>query len=190
MQTIFIALRCSLVLLLLCGGLYNVVTTKLAAQLFPEQASGSLLQLNGQVVGSALMGQTFTLPQYLQGRPSAIAYDPRNTAGSNFGPTHPDLAKRVQADSLTITQRDHVNAADIPVDLLAASGSGLDPHISPEAARLQLPRIAQTRQLTLEQVNQVFMQHLESLQWGFFGQARVNVLQFNLALDALTLHGR
>lgn len=179
------ALRFCIVSLLLCGGLYNLVTTQLASVLFPYQASGSLLMKDQKIIGSSLIGQSFTADKYLQGRPSANQYDPMSAAGSNWGPQHPDLAQRVLKDAQFIQQRDQVDITNIPIDLLAASGSGLDPHISPAAAHLQLPRIAQARQLTLDQVKQLLMQHQQAPQWGIFGQARVNVLSFNLALDTL-----
>lgn len=181
------ALRFCILSLLLCGGLYNLVTTQLAALLFPQQANGSLLLKAETIIGSSLIGQTFTTEKYLHGRPSANQYDPRSAAGSNWGPKHADLIQRITQEAQHIQQRDQVAIENIPLDLLAASGSGLDPHISPAAAVLQLPRIAQARQLTLDQVKQVLIQHHQPPQWGIFGQERVNVLQFNLALDALPI---
>lgn len=185
LHAITTALRCSLVLCLLCGGLYNFLTTQLAGYLFPYQAAGSLIKQQDHITGSALIGQNFTQANYLHGRPSAINYDPRNAAGSNWGPAHPNLRARVMQASAVIQNSHTVQANQIPVDLLTASGSGLDPDISLESAQLQLPRIAIVRQIPPDQLNQLLMQQQQLPQWGIFGQPRINVLQFNLALDSL-----
>lgn len=179
------ALRFSLVMLGLCGIAYSGATTAVGGLLFPEQAKGSLIERDGIAVGSVLIGQPFTAPGYFHGRPSAVAYDPTVTGGSNLAPSNPDLRARVAADSESIQLREGVKAEWIPVDLLAASGAGLDPHISPEAAELQVTRVAQARGLSKAQVADLIASHTEGRQLGLFGQPRVNVLLLNLALDEL-----
>lgn len=178
------ALRAAMVFLVLCGVLYTGIATLLGGLLFPHQAKGSLIEHNGEVVGSSLVGQPFVSPQYFYGRPSAANYDPTATGGSNLAPSNPALRERVKADSAQIQAKESVSADSIPVELLASSGAGLDPDISPEAARLQAPRVAAARGLSESAVLEAIEQHIQGPQWRIFGQPRVNVLQLNLAMDA------
>lgn len=131
-----------------------------------------------------MVGQPFESPQYFYGRPSAADYDPTATGGSNMAPSNPELRDRAVSDSSRIQAKEGVAANAIPVDLIAASGAGLDPHISPEAAELQALRVAVARGLPVETVLETIKQHREGPQWGVFGKPRVNVLELNLALDA------
>lgn len=181
------ALRACLLLTLLTGLLYPLLITAIA-QLFPKQAGGSLIEHDGRVVGSALIGQSFTQPQYFWGRPSATSpqpYNPLASGGSNQGPLNPALAEAVKQRIAALKQADPGNAAPIPVDLVTASASGLDPHISIAAAQYQLARVARARGLDEAEVNALLEQHNEDRQFGFFGEPRVNVLELNLALDEL-----
>lgn len=173
-------LRFSLLMFTLAG-LYSAVSTGLNQAVFPDQATGSMLKRDGQIVGSALVAQPFSDERYLLGRPSAVATDPRNTAGSNLAVDNPQLQSRVQETSAQLSQRFGVAATQLPVDLLATSGSGIDPDISPAAAMLQAFSIAKARQCELAKVQQIIEQYKET---PLLGPARVNVLQVNLALDA------
>lgn len=166
------------------GVLYPVVTTLISGAIFPAQANGSLITRNGQVVGSSLIGQPFSGDRYFIGRPSAAGngYDPTAASGSNLAGSNPALRERVQADSAAIAQRESVTPAQIPADLVTASGSGLDPHISPEGAAIQVARVARARGLSGAQVQQAVSAATEA--GGLIGQDRVNVLRLNLALDA------
>lgn len=177
------ALRGALVLMLLCGVLYPLFTAWVGGMLFPYQATGSLIERDGQVIGSALVGQPFSAPGYFHGRPSAVGYDAFAVSGSNWAPSNPDLRERAQASSRAITAADGVAPERIPVDLVAASGSGIDPHISPEAAQLQIERVAAARGLPPATVAALVAAHRETPDLGVLGQPRVNVLQLNLALD-------
>lgn len=181
------ALRAVIVFLVLCGLLYTGVATFLGGLLFPHQATGSLIDRYGEIVGSSLVGQPFESPVYIYGRPSAANYDPTATGGSNLAPSNPALRERVRADSARIGAKEGVSADRIPVDLLAASGAGLDPDISPEAARLQAGRVAAARGLPEQTVLGIIDEHTQRPQWSVFGQARVNVLLLNLALDHLAI---
>lgn len=170
----------------LCAGLlYPAVATLAGGALFPAQAQGSLVQRDGVAVGSRLVAQGFTGDGYFQPRPSAAGYDPRAAAGSNLAPSNPALRERVAASSAGIAAREGVAAADIPVDLVTASGSGLDPHLSPAAARLQVARVARSRGMPVESVQAAVDANTLPPTFGVFGQSRVNVLELNLALDAL-----
>ena len=175
-------LRFAVVLVVVFGLLYPLVVTLLGGALFPSQANGSLITRNGAVVGSSLIGQTFSGARYFIGRPSAAGagYDPTSASGSNLAPSNPDLKKRVQADAATIARREGVPGSQIPVDLVTASGSGLDPDISPEGAALQVRRVAQARGLTEAQVRAAVERHTNR---SPLGPARVNVLALNLDLD-------
>jgi K+-transporting ATPase ATPase C chain len=183
-------LRPALVLLgaltLITGLLYPLVVTGVAQVLFPRQANGSLILIDGKPVGSSLIGQPFDAPKYFWGRPSATSPFPYNAAassGSNLGPTNDALMKAVQAriDALKIADPD--NPLPLPVDLVTASGSGLDPHISPAASEYQIRRIARVRGLDETDVRRLVAQHTEGRQFGVLGEPRVNVLELNLALD-------
>jgi len=185
-------LRPALVLLaaltLITGLLYPLVVTGVAQVLFPRQANGSLILLDGRPVGSSLIGQPFDAPKYFWGRPSATAPFPYNAAassGSNLGPTNDVLIKVVQARVHALKTADPDNSLSLPVDLVTASGSGLDPHISPASAAYQVRRIAHARGMEEDMVRQLVSQHTEGRQLGILGEPRVNVLALNLALDTL-----
>lgn len=182
LKNLFTGLRFALMMLLLCGA-YSVLTTLLGQTLFPWQASGSLIEQPGRVIGSARIGQHFVDNGYFHGRPSAAAYAPVATSGSNLAPDNPALRRRVAGDAERISMLEGVAINQIPVDLLAASGSGLDPHISPAAARLQIPRIARIRRLDETTVAELVNGQIEGKQLGLLGSPRVNVLLLNLNLD-------
>ena len=185
-KNLFTAVLMTLVTTLLFGLFFPLVITGLAQVLFPRQANGQLLTRNGHVVGSRLIGQSFSSPGYFHSRPSAAGtgYDAGNSSGSNLGPTNQALISRVRQDADRL-QSENPSAA-IPVDLLTTSGSGLDPHISPEAAEFQVPRIARERGLSEDVVREAIRQHTESRQFGFLGEPRVNVLELNLTLDEIS----
>jgi K+-transporting ATPase ATPase C chain len=183
-------LRAALVMLIalvvITGLLYPAVITGIAQVLFPQQANGSLIVKDGKVVGSSLIGQSFDDPRYFWGRLSATGTYPYNAAasgGSNLGPLNEVLTQTVQSRIDALRQADPGNAAPIPVDLVTASGSGLDPHISPAAAEYQLPRVARVRGMDVSAVRQLVDQHTTGRILGIFGERTVNVLELNLALD-------
>jgi K+-transporting ATPase ATPase C chain len=175
------------------GLAYPLVITGLARAIFPRQAAGSLLQKNGKVIGSEWIGQSFTAPGDFWGRPSAtvdannkpLPYNAANSGGSNLAPSNPDLAKAVQERITALRAADPEATGPVPVDLVTASGSGLDPHISPAAATFQVHRVAQARGLDEARVRDLVKAHIEPPQLGVLGEARVNVLQLNLALADL-----
>lgn len=174
-------------LTLLTGVAYPLVVTGIAKLAFPAQASGSVIERDGRLVGSRLLGQAFSKPGYFWSRPSGTAPQPYNGAastGTNLSPTNPALAEAVAARAAALRALDPGNAAPVPVDLVTASGSGLDPHISPAAAEHQVERVARTRGLTPLEVRRLVEQHTERRTLGLLGEPRVNVLQLNLALDA------
>ena len=180
------ALSLFVFLTLLTGLAYPLLVTGMARWFFPEQAAGSLIKHNGQWFGSHLIGQSFSDPKYFWGRPSATAPMPYNAAGSggsNLGPLNPALVEAVKARVAALRAADPANRAPVPADLVTASGSGLDPHISPAAAAYQIDRVSRRRGLAPEQLRALVDQYTEGRQWGIFGEARVNVLELNLALD-------
>ncbi len=174
----------TIVTTLLLGIVYPFVVTGLAQLLFPSQANGSLITANGKILGSHLIGQPFSSPGYFRSRPSAAGngYDAGNSGGSNLGPTNKMLIDRINGD-VQKAQAENPNAP-VPMDLVTTSGSGLDPHISPEAAAFQVPRIARERKMSEADVNALIGKHTEGRQFGFLGEPRVNVLDLNLDLDA------
>ncbi|MQY50859.1 potassium-transporting ATPase subunit KdpC [Rhodocyclus tenuis] len=176
-----------ILLTLVTGAFYPLAVTSVVSQLFPEEASGSLVSRDGTEIGSRLIGQNFSDPRYFWGRPSATAPQPNNataSGGSNLGPLNPALVDAVQGRVAALKAADPENDRPIPVDLVTASGSGLDPHISPAAADWQVQRVAKARGLTVERVRALVEKNTEGRQWGVFGEPRVNVLALNLALDA------
>jgi K+-transporting ATPase ATPase C chain len=173
---------------LLAGLLYPLAVTGLAQLVFPRQANGSLIVQNGQVVGSRLIGQPFDNPKYFWGRLSATSPYPYNAAassGSNLGPTNPALLDEVKGRIAALKAADPTNTQPIPVDLVTSSGSGLDPDISLAAALYQLPRVARARGLSESSVRSLVDQYTQGRTFGFLGEARVNVLELNLALDKI-----
>lgn len=178
----------TLVLCIITGLIYPAIVTGLAQALFPSQANGSLVRVNGTVVGSALIGQPFTRDEYFHSRPSAAGagYDGVSSAGSNKGPTDRKLADTLlglRVDSAIAALP--VTTGGVPSDLVTASGSGLDPHISPANAQLQVARVAQARRADTTAVRRLVDAHVEGRQFGILGEARVNVLLLNIALDSL-----
>src|SRR5438876_2560642 len=177
----------SLILLSVVTGIaYPAIVTAIAQIAFPRQANGTLIVKDGKVVGSVLIGQPFDDPKYFWGRPSAttpFGYNASSSSGSNQGPTNPDLIKAVQARVDALRAADPGNTAPVPVDLVTASGSGLDPHISPAAALYQVQRVAKARKMDAGAVQQLVEQHTEGRTFGVLGERRVNVLALHLALD-------
>jgi K+-transporting ATPase ATPase C chain len=180
-------LRISIVLLLICGGIYPAFVTLVGGALFPYQANGSIISSSdGQPVGSELIAQAFDKDQYFFPRPSAAGtdgYDATSSGGSNLGPTNQKLIDRVSSGAAALHD-ENPSLQTLPADLLTTSGSGLDPDISPEAAMAQVPRVAQARGLSEQQVSQLVQSHITGPDLGIFGVPRVNVLKLNLALDA------
>lgn len=169
---------------LLTGIVYPLATTLIGGALFAESARGSLLMRDEVVVGSSLISQPFAAPGYFIGRPSAAAHNPMGAAGSNLSPSNPSLRERIVADSAAIAARENMAPTQIPVDLLTASGSGLDPHISEAGAALQIARVAAARGMDESALRAMIAQHSEGRTLGILGETRVNVLTLNLALDA------
>jgi len=184
------AFRMTLVMTVLTGLLYPGLVTGLCQLLFHHRANGSLVYLNGQAIGSTLLAQNFTKPEYFHPRPSAAGngYDPTSSAGSNYGPTNQKLIDRMNASIDAFRKENPDYAGPIPADLLTTSGSGLDPDISPASADAQAARVAKARGISLEQVRQLIEQGTEGPTLGFIGESRVNVLKLNLALDQQFAH--
>ncbi len=173
-------------LTIVTGILYPLIVTGIAQTVFPSQANGSLIVTGGKVTGSALIGQPFDDPKYFWGRPSATTpfpYNAGSSSGSNLSPTNPDLVKAVQGRVDALRAADPGNTLTVPVDLVTASASGLDPHVSPAAALYQVARVARARTLDPQAVRQLVERHTEGRFLGLLGEPRVNVLELNLALD-------
>ncbi|MBC7925187.1 MAG: K(+)-transporting ATPase subunit C [Bryobacteraceae bacterium] len=184
-QQLLPALRMTIVFTVLTGILYPGIVTGLAQLIFPQQARGSLVAKDGQTVGSSLIGQVFTRPEYFQGRPSAAGngYDASISSGSNLGPTSQKLMDRVKAGVADYRKSNPGATGALPADAVTASGSGLDPHISPAYAEAQLARVATARGTSAESVRGLVSQYTEGRDLGLLGESRVNVLALNLALD-------
>jgi K+-transporting ATPase ATPase C chain len=185
-------------LTLITGLVYPLAITGIAETIFPSQAQGSLIEKDGKVIGSALIGQVFTEDKYFHGRPSATTapdpkdstktvpapYNAANSGGANLGPTNKALVDRVKEDVDKLKAEN--SSVPVPIDLVTTSGSGLDPHISPEAALFQVPRVSKARKLAEDRVRQIVQDHVEGRTFGIFGEPRVNVLQLNLDLDKVS----
>jgi K+-transporting ATPase ATPase C chain len=182
------AMRITIISIVIFGFLYPFAMTGLAQVLFPRQANGSLVTRKGTVIGSSIIGQLWTKPQYFHGRPSAAGkngYDPTSTGGTNYGPTSKKLMDSTKA-TIAALQKENPNAGGpIPIDLVTSSASGIDPDISPEGALYQAPRVAAARHLSVDAVNQIIAKNIEGRTFGFLGEPHVNVLRLNLALDDL-----
>ena len=185
MKNLITAVLMTIVTTILLGLIYPLVVTGLAQVIFPEQANGSLIKrADGTVIGSRLIGQPFSSPGYFRPRPSAAGvngYDAGASSGSNLGPTNQKLVARVKGDVEKFQLENP--GKRVPVDLVTTSGSGLDPHISPAGAEFQVPRVARERVISEEEVRSIVAAHTEGRQFGFLGEARVNVLELNLDLD-------
>lgn len=188
LQSLRPALVLFVILTIITGVAYPLVTTGIGQWLLPKEASGSLIEKDGKVIGSTLIGQNFTEPQYFWSRPSATGPYPNNAAassGSNLGPLNPALADAVKARVAALKAADPDNALPVPVDLVTTSASGLDPDISPAAAIYQVSRVAKVRNLSVDDVQALVDENTKGRQWGVFGEPRVNVLMLNIALDKL-----
>ena len=185
-QQLLPALRMTLAMTVLTGLIYPLAVTGLCQMLFRDQANGSLKTMDGQVIGSVLIGQNFTRPEYFQPRPSAAGaegYDGTASTASNLGPTNQKLIDRVKASADKFRKENPGFTGALPADLVTASGSGLDPHISPGSAEAQVERVAKARGIPVEQAKSLIGAHTEGRDLGFLGEPRVNVLLLNLALD-------
>jgi len=184
-KNFMIAIWMTIATTILLGIVYPFVVTGLAQVLFPAKANGSLINVNGKVVGSHLIGQPFSSPGYFRSRPSAAGngYDAQNSGGSNLGPTNKMLIDRTAGDVQKLQAENP--GTPVPIDLITTSGSGLDPHISPAGAAFQAPRVAKERGMSESDVTALIAKHTEGRQLGFLGEPRVNVLELNLDLDAV-----
>ena len=167
----------------IAGALYSAASVSVAQLIFPVQSNGSLIELDGQVIGSRLVGQNVKNLAYFQPRPSAGNYNVDGMSASNLAISNPQLQKQIRERALVFAQVNHVGLDQVPDDMITTSGSGIDPDISPEAAQLQAKRVAQQRHLSEQDVHQLIQQYIQAPQFGLYGQPRVNVLELNLALD-------
>jgi K+-transporting ATPase ATPase C chain len=193
MKQLIIAIKVTLAFTVLTGVVYPLVVTGLAQLVFPHQANGSLIQAGAKTIGSELIGQKFTRPEYFHGRPSAAGndgYDGLASGGSNLGPTSKPLIDRVQSDLKKFRAENPSFAGPVPADLLTASGSGLDPDLSPAAADAQVARVAAARGMSADRLREMVAAHTEDRQFGVLGEPRVNVLQLNLSLDRAAPSGK
>ena len=174
----------TVVCMVLFGGAYHALVWGIGRVAFPRQAEGSLVRrANGTVVGSSLIAQRFAKPEYFQPRPSAVDYNAASTGGSNYGPSNPDHLKGVRERLDAVVAQEAVAAAQVPSEMVTASGGGLDPHIPPSAAEIQVARVARARHVEADRVRELVRRHVEPPTFQVFGRARVNVLELNLALD-------
>jgi K+-transporting ATPase ATPase C chain len=182
-RNLWISVFMTIATTVLFGLIYPLVVTGLAQLIFPHKANGQLIVKNGKVVGSSIIGQGFTGPQYFHSRPSSAGngYDAANSAGSNFGPTNQKLLDRIKGDVASAQAENP--GTPVPIDMVTTSASGVDPHITPANAEFQLPRVAKARGITIDQLRVVVARHSETRTFGFLGEVRVNVLELNLDLD-------
>lgn len=179
------AILFTIVTMILMGGVYNVALWAIGQALFSSQTEGSLLRRgDGSVIGSRLIAQKFTRPEYLQARPSGVDYNAASTGGTNYGPSNPDHLTAVRERLAALTAQEGVSPRQVPSEMVTASGAGMDPHIPPAAADLQARRVAAARGVPVERVQELIRAYTEPPTLGLFGRARVNVLELNLALDA------
>jgi potassium-transporting ATPase KdpC subunit len=182
-KNLIISVSFTLLTTAIFGLIYPLTITGLAQVLFHDKANGQLIERNGKIIGSRIIGQAFTGPGYFHSRPSAAGtgYDAGSSSGSNLGPTNKTLLDRVSAD---VQKAQAENSSEpVPIDLVTASGSGLDPHLSPAAVQFQIPRVAQERHVSADDLRALVQKHTEGRQFGLFGEPRVNFLELNLALD-------
>ena len=185
MKNFVTAILMTIVTTVLLGLIYPLVVTGIAQVIFPDKANGQLIERNGQVIGSRIIGQPFTSPGYFRPRPSAAGangYDAAGSAGTNYGPTNKKLIDRIKADTEKLQAENP--GKPVPVDMVTTSASGLDPHISPAAAEFQIPRVAKERGMSEDEVRQLVKAHTEGRRFGFLGEPVVNVLGLNLDLDS------
>lgn len=176
----------TLVTMPLLGGGYHVALWAIGQVAFPAQAEGSLIRrADGTIAGSRLIAQKFTRPEYFQSRPSGVDYNAASTGGTNYGPSNPDHLKAVQERLDAVMKQENVAASQVPSEMVTASGGGMDPHLPPAAVELQAARVAAARNVPVERVRELIAAHTEPPTFGFMGRARVNVLELNLALDAM-----
>jgi potassium-transporting ATPase KdpC subunit len=187
MRSLMVAIKMTVVLTLLTGIVYPIVMAEIGQVLFPEQAGGSLIYRNGSPVGSSLIAQNFKAARYFHPRPSAAGnngYDPTSSGGSNLGPTNKSFIDSIKQRTKAVMEEDSVSASQVPVDIVTASGSGLDPEISPAAAEIQIERVAKARGISADAVRAIVNANTRPRFAGFLGESGVNVLELNLALDA------
>ncbi len=183
MKSLLVALRSSIVLMLICGLFYPLLTTGIAQVIFPHQAQGSIVEKDGKAVGSELLAQEFTSQGLFHPRLSAASYDPTASAATNIAVASEDYIKGIQEAAKTASKENAALSGNIPADLLTTSASGFDPHLSPEAAKAQIPRIAKATGMSTQALAALVDEHTEGRQLGIFGEPRVNVLHLNIALQ-------